>query len=53
MDLALGAEFAELNLPDTVLLDPTVPLVAPPGCTPFDEVAAADGSRRTETPAAG
>ncbi|KQR08522.1 LytR C-terminal domain-containing protein [Cellulomonas sp. Leaf334] len=51
LDLALGAKFAELKAPDTVVLDPAVPLVAPPGCTPFDEVAAP--AAPTETPAAG
>ena len=50
VDLALGAEFAELNPADTVLLDPDVPLVSPPGCTPFDQVLAPVA---TETPAAG
>ncbi|GEK20465.1 LytR C-terminal domain-containing protein [Cellulomonas xylanilytica] len=49
VDLALGAEFAELKPLDTVALDPAVPLAAPPGCTPFDEVVAPV----TETPAAG
>ena len=51
LDLALGAEFAELKPLDTVTLDPAVPLVAPPGCTPFDEVVAP--ACATETPAAG
>ena len=53
LDLALGAEFAELKPIDTVGLDPAVPLVAPPGCTPFDEVVAPAVPAATETPAAG
>ena len=40
VDLALGGEFAELNPADTVTLDPGAPLVAPAGCTPFDEAVA-------------
>ena len=54
LDVALGAEFAELKPLDTVALDPAAPLVAPAGCTPFDEVVApvaADGDpRRRLTP---
>ena len=50
VDLALGAEFAELNPIDKVVLDPAVPLVAPEGCTPFDQAVA---PAVTETPAAG
>lgn len=53
LDLALGAEFAELKPLDQVVLDPAVPLVAPPGCTPFDEVVAPVAPAATETPAAG
>ena len=50
LDVALGAEFAELKPLDTVTLDPAAPLVAPAGCTPFDEVVAPVA---TEAPAAG
>jgi hypothetical protein len=50
VDLALGAEFAGLNPTDAIVLDPAVPLVAPPGCTPFDEVLE---PAATEPPAAG
>ena len=53
VDLALGAEFAELNPLESVLLDPAVPLVAPEGCTPFDQVVAPAAPAVTETPAAG
>jgi hypothetical protein len=55
VDLALGAEFAELNPMDKVLLDPAVPLVAPEGCTPFDQVAApaAPEAPAVEEPPAG
>ncbi|NUU19560.1 LytR C-terminal domain-containing protein [Cellulomonas humilata] len=53
VDLALGAEFAELKPADTVLLDPAVPLVAPEGCIPFDQVVAPVAPAVTETPAAG
>ena len=51
LDVALGAEFDGLNPVDTVVLDPNTPLVAPPGCTPFDEVAAPVAPAATETPA--
>jgi hypothetical protein len=51
VDLALGAEFAELNPADTVVLDPAAPLVAPEGCTPFDQVTAPVAPAVTETPA--
>jgi len=51
LDLALGAEFAELNPIDTVVLDPAAPLVAPAGCTPFDEVVAPVAPAATEAPA--
>jgi hypothetical protein len=53
VDLALGATFAELVPADAVMLDPVVPLVAPPGCTPFDELPPAEAPVATETPAAG
>lgn len=53
VDVALGGEFAELNPSDTVVLDPAVPLVAPEGCTPFDQVVAPEAPAVTETPAAG
>jgi len=54
VDLSLGAEYAELNPIDTIALDPAVPLVAPPGCTPFDQVVApvATEAPAAETPAA-
>lgn len=51
LDLALGAKFAELKAPELVTLDPAVPLVAPPGCTPFDEIAPPVAPAPTETPA--
>lgn len=50
VDLALGAEFAELKPVEQVTLDPAAPLVAPAGCTPFDQVVAPVA---TEPPAAG
>ena len=53
VDLILGAEFPELKAMDTVKLDPAAPLVAPAGCTPFDEVVAPAASAPAETPAAG
>ena len=53
VDLVLGAEFPELKAVDTVTLDPAAPLVAPPGCTPFDEVVAPAAPAPTETAAAG
>ena len=54
VDLALGAEFAELKPVETVTLDPAAPLVAPAGCTPFDQVVApAAPAAPAETPATG
>ena len=53
VDLVLGAEFPELKAMDTVTLDPAAPLVAPAGCTPFDQVVAPAAPATTETPAAG
>lgn len=54
IDLALGAEFAELKPVETVTLDPAAPLVAPAGCTPFDQVVApAAPAAPAETPATG
>jgi hypothetical protein len=52
VDLALGSEFAEVNPVASVTLDPAVPLVAPAGCTPFDQVVAPAAPAATETPAA-
>ncbi len=49
VDLSLGAQFPELKPADSVALDPAAPLVAPEGCTPFDEVVA---PAATEAPAA-
>ena len=51
LDVALGAEFDGLNPLETVVLDPAAPLVAPAGCTPFDEVAAPVAPAPAETPA--
>jgi LytR cell envelope-related transcriptional attenuator len=51
VDLALGAEFAEIKPVDTVVLDPAVPLVAPEGCIPFDQVTAPEAPAPTEAPA--
>lgn len=53
VDLALGAEFADVAPLETVTLDPAVPLVAPEGCIPFDQVVAPVAPAVTETPAAG
>ena len=53
LDLALGGEFAELKPIDTVVLDPAVPLVAPAGCTPFDQVVAPVAPVAPETTPAG
>ncbi|MBO3083092.1 LytR C-terminal domain-containing protein [Cellulomonas fengjieae] len=50
VDLELGSEFAEINPADAVTLDPAAPLIAPEGCTPFDEVVA---PAETPAPAAG
>ena len=52
LDLALGDQFAELTLLDKVILDPAAPLVGPPGCIPFDELAPA-APAATEAPPAG
>jgi hypothetical protein len=53
VDLALGAEFPELKPLESVALDPATPLVAPTGCTPFDEVVPPAAAPPAETPAAG
>ncbi|WP_028049740.1 LytR C-terminal domain-containing protein [Cellulomonas sp. URHD0024] len=47
VSVALGAQFDTLKPLDQVGLDPAVPLVAPAGCTPYEEFAST-----TVTPAA-
>ncbi len=56
VDLVLGGQFPELKPVEAVVLDPAAPLVAPPGCTPFDQVVAPTAPAApapTDTPAAG
>jgi hypothetical protein len=48
VNVALGAQFEALKPVEEVGLDPAVPLVAPEGCTPYEEFA----STTVETPAA-
>lgn len=50
VDMTLGTQFAELTPADQVVLDPSVPLVAPEGCVPLDQ--AAVETPTPETPAA-
>jgi hypothetical protein len=44
VNVALGAKFDQLKPVDAVGLDPAVPLVAPPGCTPYADVVAPAGT---------
>ncbi|MGY4645076.1 LytR C-terminal domain-containing protein [Cellulomonas sp. URHB0016] len=51
VDLALGKEYGELKPIDTVLLDPAVPFIPPPGCTPLSEATPAAPPTPTAAPA--
>lgn len=42
VDLVVGSEFAGIENPEDVIIDPASPLVGPPGCTPFSEIAPTD-----------
>ncbi|WP_246117309.1 LytR C-terminal domain-containing protein [Cellulomonas composti] len=54
VDVTLGTDFEALVAPEEITLDPTVPLVAPAGCTPYaDIVEPAPTVSASPTPAAG
>ena len=39
VDVTIGTDFESLVAPEQITLDPATPLVAPAGCTPYDEIA--------------
>jgi hypothetical protein len=51
VDLALGANYAELKPVDAVLLDPAVPFTPPEGCQPLSEATPAPQPTPTAAPA--